>query len=228
VTARRPFPAWPLAVIAAPAAAAVWSGWAALGARTGFGPVQVLPGITGWRLNTAITLPVGAETYGAYALGAWLTRAAVPARARRFARRSALAALALGGVAQVAAHLLEAAGVARAPWPVTVLIGCVPVVTLGLAASLLHLLGTEPRPDRAAPDTPPVTRTPATRRARRTAATRTADTTARTPAAAADTIRLHRDHPDMPQAGIAAALGISDRTVRRHLAASNGHPRKEP
>jgi hypothetical protein len=38
----------------------------------GFGLVQPLPGITDWHLNTAITLPVGVESYGAYALGAWL------------------------------------------------------------------------------------------------------------------------------------------------------------
>jgi hypothetical protein len=67
---------WPLVLIAAPAAAAMWSGWVGLGSLCGFGIVHPLPGIVGgFELNTAITLPVGVEAYGALALGAWLTRA---------------------------------------------------------------------------------------------------------------------------------------------------------
>src|SRR5262249_57939588 len=79
--------------------------------------------------------------YGAYALGAWLTPAA-PASARRFARRSALGALALGMAGQVIYHLLAAAHAARAPWPVVVLVSCLPVLTLGFGAALTHLLRT--------------------------------------------------------------------------------------
>ena len=51
---------WPLLVLAAPAAAEVWSGWAGIAQKTGFGLVSPLPGI--WpslHLDTAITLPVG-------------------------------------------------------------------------------------------------------------------------------------------------------------------------
>src|SRR5512142_641855 len=71
---------WPLLLIAAPAAVAVWSGWVGLGTLCGFGIVHPLPGIVdGFRLNTAITLPVGVEAYGAYALGAWLIPSAAPA-----------------------------------------------------------------------------------------------------------------------------------------------------
>ena len=97
---------------------------------------------TGCRLNTAITLPVGVEAYGAYALGAWLTPG-TPERARSFARRSAVGALALGMLGQVVYHLLAAAGAARAPWPVVVLVSCLPVVTLGFGAALTHLLRAE-------------------------------------------------------------------------------------
>ena len=68
-------PRWPLFLIAAPAAVAVWSGWVGLGALCGFGPVHLLPGISRLTINTAITLPVGVEAYGAYALGAWLAPA---------------------------------------------------------------------------------------------------------------------------------------------------------
>ena len=41
---------------------------------------------------------------------------------------------------QVVYHLLAAAGAARAPWPVVVLVSCLPVVTLGFGAALTHLL----------------------------------------------------------------------------------------
>jgi hypothetical protein len=132
---------WPLFLIAAPAAVAVWSGWVGLGELCGFGIIHPLPGI--WpalQLNTAITLPVGVEAYGAYALGAWLAPGGVPDRVRRFARRSAIGALALGMSGQVIYHLLAAAGATRAPWPVVVLVSCMPVVTLGFGAALTHLL----------------------------------------------------------------------------------------
>ena len=204
---------WPLLLIAAPAAVAVWSGWVGLGTLCGFGIVHPLPGIIGgFRLDTAITLPVGVEAYGAYALGAWLTPGTAQA-ARTFARRSALGALALGMAGQVIYHLLAAAHAHAAPWPVVMLVSCLPVLTLGFGAALTHLLRTghaaAPAAATAAatgPDTAPArTRTP-----RRT---RAADTTA------AKVTRLRDRHPDMTVADIAARLKISDRTVRRHLAA---------
>ena len=139
----RQLPRWPLFFIAAPAAVAVWSGWVGLGGLCGFGLVQPFPGIVPWHLDTAITLPVGVEAYGAYALGAWLTPG-VPDRARTFARRSAVGALALGMGGQVIYHLLNAARATRAPWPVVVLVSCLPVVTLGFGAALTHLLKTAP------------------------------------------------------------------------------------
>ncbi len=142
VTGGRQLPRWPLFVIAAPAAVAVWSGWVGLGGMCGFGVIHPLPGIwDGLQLDTAITLPVGVEAYGAYALGAWLTPG-TPERARSFARRSAIGALALGMLGQVVYHLLAAAGATRAPWPVVVLVSCLPVATLGFGAALTHLLRT--------------------------------------------------------------------------------------
>lgn len=143
-------PRWPLFVIAAPAAVAVWSGWVGLGGMCGFGLVQPLPGIVAWHLDTAITLPVGVEAYGTYALAAWLTPGA-PERARTFARRSAIGALTLGMLGQVVYHLLAASHATRAPWPVVVLVSCLPVVTLGFGAALTHLLRTEPEPGVPAP-----------------------------------------------------------------------------
>lgn len=144
---------WPLLFIAAPAAVAVWSGWVGLGEMCGFGIVHPLPGIAdGLRLNTAITLPVGMEAYAAYALRVWLDPAGVPAAAGRFARRSAIGALALGTAGQVIYHLLAAAGWRVAPWPVVIGVSCLPVVSLGFGAALMHLLraGSPAAPD--APD----------------------------------------------------------------------------
>jgi hypothetical protein len=117
-TAReRPVRPWPLMLLAAPAAVAVWSGWVGIGRMTGFGQAHPLPGI--WdslHLDSAITLPIGVEAYAAYALRAWLsTSALVSARARRFARQSAITSLLLRMAGQVAYHLLNQAGIARAP-----------------------------------------------------------------------------------------------------------------
>jgi hypothetical protein len=138
---------WPLFLIASPAAVAIWSGWVGLGRLCGFGPVHPLPGIAdGFTINTAITLPVGVEAYGAYALRAWLTPG-VPGRAQAFARKSAAGALGLGMCGQVIFHLLAAVHAGRAPWPVTVLVSCIPVVTLGFGAALAHLLRYAPAAD---------------------------------------------------------------------------------
>jgi hypothetical protein len=139
VNAKR-MPRWPLFLIAAPAAIAVWSGWVGLGQLCGFGVIHPLPGI--WdaaTINTAITLPIGVEAYGAYALGAWLTPG-TSARARKFARRSAIGALALGMLGQVAYHLLAAVHATSAPWPVTMFVSCLPVIALALGTALAHLL----------------------------------------------------------------------------------------
>ncbi len=130
---------WPLFLIAAPAAVAIWSGWVGLGELCGFGLVQPLPGIAPWHLNTAITLPVGVESYAAFALGAWLTPA-VAEGARMFAKWSALAAIALGMTGQVAYHILTSAHAVKAPTPVVVLVSCMPVLTFGMAVWLAHML----------------------------------------------------------------------------------------
>ena len=136
---RRGLTRWPLFLIGSPAVVAVWSGWVGLGGLCGFGVIHPLPGIAdGFHLNTAITLPVGVEAYGAYALGAWLTPG-TPGQARQFARNSAIGALLLGMAGQVIYHVLAAARATRAPWPVVMLVSCIPVVTLGFGSALTHL-----------------------------------------------------------------------------------------
>ena len=143
---------WPLLVLAVPAAAEVWSGWVGIAQKTGFGLVSPLPGI--WpslHLDTAITLPVGVEAYAAYALRAWLARKqAISDRTRRFAKWSAIFSFALGMAGQVAYHLMAQAGMARAPWAITTVVSCLPVLVLGMGTALAHML----RADADARDTP--------------------------------------------------------------------------
>jgi hypothetical protein len=133
---------WPLLVLAIPAAAEVWSGWVGIAQKTGFGLVSPLPGI--WpslHLDTAITLPVGVEAYAAYALRAWLSRnRSISARTRRFAQWSAIFSFVLGMAGQVAYHLMAQAGMARAPWVITSVVSCLPVLVLAMGTALAHML----------------------------------------------------------------------------------------
>ena len=51
---------------------------------------------------------------------------------------------------QVAYHLLAQAGMARAPWAITTVVSCLPVLVLGMGTALAHML----REDAAAADHP--------------------------------------------------------------------------
>src|SRR5277367_3468596 len=98
-------------------------------------------------------LPVGVEAYAAYTLRVWLaSEYAVSARFRRFAKWSAICSFALGMAGQVAYHLLAQAGAARAPWPVTTVVSCLPVLVLAMGTALAHMLRADAG---AATDTPP-------------------------------------------------------------------------
>ncbi|WP_433662745.1 hypothetical protein ACQPW1_11700 [Nocardia sp. CA-128927] len=140
-TSSRPVRIWPVLLIALPAAVAVWSGWVGLGELTGFGVIHPLPGI--WdsaRLNTAITLPIGVETYASYALYVWLSGRIRTAKTVNYAKWSAIGSLALGAAGQIAYHLMQAAETRIAPWPITTTVACLPVVVLGMGAALTHML----------------------------------------------------------------------------------------
>lgn len=119
---------------------AVWGGWVGLGRMVGFGPVNLLPGIgDGLVVDLAITLPIGIEAYAAAAL--WVAVGGlVHGRGRWFAGVSAGAALGLGAFGQAVYHLLEAQGHHTAPNWVVVFVSILPVVVLGAAGVLLHLV----------------------------------------------------------------------------------------
>lgn len=132
---------WPLLLLALPAFVAIWGGWVGLGQLAGFGVIQLLPGI--WddlTINTAVTLPIGLETYAAYALHVALSGRAPTRTAQKFARWSAVGALTLGAGGQVAYHLMTAAHLTQAPWGITAAVAVLPVVVLGMGAALAHLI----------------------------------------------------------------------------------------
>ncbi|MDA1386360.1 MULTISPECIES: hypothetical protein [Glycomyces] len=106
---------------------------------TGFGEIQPLPGIADeFTINSAIALPIGVEAYSAFAMYVWLSGRAAP-KAIGFAKVSSIVALCIGGLGQVAYHVLAAAGIETAPWWVTAFISTVPVVVVGMAAALAHI-----------------------------------------------------------------------------------------
>ena len=71
-------------------------------------------------------------------------------RTRRFAKWSAICSFALGMAGQVAYHLMAQAGTARAPWAITTIVSCLPVLVLGMGTALAHML----RADAEAADAP--------------------------------------------------------------------------
>src|SRR5690554_5564058 len=122
---------------------AVWGGWVGLGRMVGFGTVNLLPGFVsdgGWAtIDLAITLPIGIEAYAASALYVAVA-GLVRGGSRWFAGGSAGLSLALGAFGQAAYHVLEAQGRTVAPEWIVVFVSVLPVVVLGMAGVLLHLV----------------------------------------------------------------------------------------
>jgi hypothetical protein len=166
--AGKPLVVWPVLLMALSAFVAIWSGWVGMGEMTGFGVVQLLPGIANFQVNSAITLPIGVEAYASYALYVWLSGRTRTEETRQFAKWSAFGALALGAAGQVAYHLImqsqaedlshrqaaadaaaKAAGHAAtvvhatAPWWITTFVACLPVIVVGMGAALAHMVRRE-------------------------------------------------------------------------------------
>src|SRR5690554_869194 len=122
---------------------AVWGGWVGLGGMVGFGRVNLLPGFVadgGWAtIDLAITLPIGIEAYAASALYVAVA-GLVRGGGRWFAGSSAGLSLALGAFGQAAYHVLDAQGRTVAPEWIVVFVSVLPVVVLGMAGVLLHLV----------------------------------------------------------------------------------------
>lgn len=150
-SSRLPRP-WPLVIIGLAAAVAIWGGWVHLGELTGFGPINLFPGLGGGlTVNTAVVLPLSVEFYSAYALRVLLASYQLSDRTQSFAQWSFAASLAVGGGAQIASHVMAANHVTTAPWQVTTVAACVPLLVLGLASGLAALV----KKDAAAGETTP-------------------------------------------------------------------------
>jgi hypothetical protein len=65
-------------------------------------------------------------------------------------RRPTICSFALGMAGQVACHLMAQAGMARAPWAITTVVSCLPVLVLAMGTALAHML----RADAEATDAP--------------------------------------------------------------------------
>src|SRR5580700_8378334 len=53
---------------------------------------------------------------------------------------------------QIAYHLLAQAGAARAPWPVTTVVSCLPVLVLAMGTALAHMLRADAHTAAGGPD----------------------------------------------------------------------------
>src|SRR5579875_3498249 len=157
----------------------------------------------------------------AFAAWLWLARQSAPAFDRASAERDQLRAardavrLALPGrsraIRRARAGRLRAATAVAASGLLTKA-GVPELHRAALAASLGADPALLPPPDK---DTGPDTRTRRPRTPRRTGT-------------AAKVARLRARHPDLSAADIAARLGVSDRTVRRHLATLTPDPASDP
>ena len=171
------------------------------------------------RLKLRLWLRHPARTFAAWL---WLARQSAPAFDRATAERDQLRAardamrMALPGrsraVRRARAGVLRELKAGRLPAATAVtasglltLPGVQELHRAALATSLGADLATLTPPPDTNPDTYPDTRRPRRRAPRRTGT-------------AAAVARLRTRHPDMSAADIAARLGVSDRTVRRHLA----------
>lgn len=173
------------------------------------------------------------DVLAAVSTRAWL---AGPPAVRALVRRTALASILVSVLGNAAAHLI-AAGLIRPGIALVIAVAMAPPLALGVVAHLAASLSAaapqtapettlevepasgavdlgEPAQTAAAPDT-------ATGPAPDVEADSRPDTkrTPRRTATAARVAMLRDKHPDASAAELARRLGVSDRTVRRHLAA---------
>ena len=238
-----------MSAVAVAAAVLSFSALSGLAVLAGVAGAVPLPGtVAGFRL--AWLLPIAVDAYAVTATRVWLRadaddrirtyarRNALGAIGLSVAGNAAYHALSAAGVSTLAT--------VRAGWLVVVAVSAVPPVILGLVGHLHALVTThtgQPAPvavppvvapastpdTDTGPDTAPVAEpvTGPDRNADTTPATEARRTRTRRRSArpvgvgtAAKVARLRERHPDLPVAELARRAGVSDRTVRRYLAAA--------
>jgi len=115
-------------------------------AFTSYSGLAGLAEMAGWNHMLAKFLPITVDAYAMTATRVWLSPANLTAKARGFARRSAVGSI----IASVAGNALFHAATAHVlaiTWPMVVGLSAVPPVTLGLITHLYHTAkDTEPEP----------------------------------------------------------------------------------
>jgi hypothetical protein len=116
-----------------------------------FAGLKALAGSAGWPSWSAPLLPLTVDALAATASRVWVTTPTGSERVRRFARSIAVAAVLMSVAGNAVAHLIGA-GLLVASWPVVVIVGAVPALTLALVVHLAVLHGEvrEPRGTSAA------------------------------------------------------------------------------
>lgn len=105
-----------------------------------FASLQDLAERAGYSPELAALLPIAIDAQAVVATRAWLASGTGP-RARRYARRLALTAVALSVIGNAGEHAMTAANTVT-PWWVVVLIAAVPPIALAATAHLGALLST--------------------------------------------------------------------------------------
>jgi DNA-binding transcriptional ArsR family regulator len=204
-------------------------------AATSFSTLAELARDAGWSRIVSPALPVIVDVLAAVSTRAWLSG---PASVRPLARRTAVLAIVVSVLGNAAAHLI-AAGLLRPGIGLVITVAMTPPIALGVVAHLAASLSvaaprTAPQTQAESAAAPVVASVPVpvaaagpvltAARADTTPDTSTdTETAVRPPARRADTAarvaRLAAKHPDASAAELARRLGVSDRTVRRHLSA---------
>ncbi len=205
---------------------------AAAAAGTSFTALSGLARSAGWSPDVCPALPVVVDVLAAVSTRAWLSGSA-PVEAKRFAKRSALLSVVVSMAGNIGFHLLQA-GYLRASVVLVILVAMIPPIGLAAAAHLVAVLrSAEPTEEVSVPAVAPVVMSvpmaapvtaeasaePVTVTDTRADTKQTAPRTPRRTDTATAVARLKTKHPDMTAADIAAKVGVTDRTVRRHLTA---------
>jgi hypothetical protein len=168
------------------------------------------------------------DTLAAVSTRAWLSGPTAD-EAKQFAKRAALASITVSMLGNTLYHLILS-GALRPSVALVIGVAMIPPLGLAAAAHLVAVLrsaepATAPQTDTAPTVAPmPSDAVPADAASVLIVADSTPDTgpdTKRTPHrtdTAAKVAKLAAKHPDMKPAAMAVKLGVSDRTVRRHLA----------
>jgi hypothetical protein len=179
--------------------------------------------LAGWSSHTAWLLPTTVDVTAMTSTRVWLAASTPTAAARRFARSTAFFSIAVSVGGNLTYHLTEA-HVIRPGVALVIAAGAVPPLALAVVVHLAALRSADPVTATQTDVAPVIVEVaePVIIDNKPVIVADSKPDTKRTPSrtdTAAKVAKLTAKHPDMKPAAMAAKLGVSDRTVRRHLAA---------